>query len=325
MMPYSNVKVHIFFKNDVIMNVPRSNDFVWYNTSSNEPPAARCQLSPLSRSRFKAVSPHLAWKRFLSGLRKSSAALALRLRREFSKVHWAKALSRLKRLIAMGLLLVLLRENVSFHVRQRPVEAALSPSQPAALTSQHVRQAAAVAIAPEWPAPQTQEHAVADKEVARDFFADHPADDAETRRAKAYIRRFRRVARIEMEKFGIPASIKMAQALVESRAGSSKLVQATNNHFGIKCFSKSCEKGHCVNFSDDHHKDFFRIYTTAWESWRAHSLLLTQGRYRRLLDYGTDYRKWASGLKALGYATDPNYAQTLIQTIETFQLWRLDN
>jgi len=151
-----------------------------------------------------------------------------------------------------------------------------------------------------------------------------PGDDAKTRRYKAYIRRFEKVALAEKKKFGIPASVKMAQALLESDAGQSPLARQTNNHFGMKCFSRSCSKDHCVNFGDDHHKDFFRRFNTPWESWRAHSLLIANGKYKSLLQYGDDYRKWAKGLSRLGYATDPRYPQKLINTIETYQLHWLD-
>ena len=151
-----------------------------------------------------------------------------------------------------------------------------------------------------------------------------PTDDAKARRYKAYIRRFEKVALAEKKKFGIPASVKMAQALLESDAGQSPLARQTNNHFGMKCFSRRCSKDHCVNFGDDHHKDFFRRFNTPWESWRAHSLLIANGKYKSLLQYGDDYRKWAQGLSRLGYATDPRYPQKLINTIETYQLDWLD-
>ncbi len=140
----------------------------------------------------------------------------------------------------------------------------------------------------------------------------------------AYIKRFEDVAVAEMTKFGIPASIKMAQALLESGAGNSKLAGKNNNHFGIKCFSKKCVKGHCANFSDDHHKDFFRKYGTAWESWRDHSKFLAEGKYKDLLLHRDDYKAWARGLKAHGYATDPAYADKLISTIELYELYKLD-
>jgi len=140
----------------------------------------------------------------------------------------------------------------------------------------------------------------------------------------AYIKRFEDIAVTEMSKYGIPASIKMAQALLESGAGNSKLAGKNNNHFGIKCFSKQCRKGHCANFSDDHHKDFFRKYPTAWESWRDHSKFLTEGKYKDLLVHRDDYKAWAKGLKKHGYATDPTYADKLIATIELYELYKLD-
>ena len=156
------------------------------------------------------------------------------------------------------------------------------------------------------------------------FFEDRTGDSDKDRRYKAYIRRFAETARTESERFGIPASIKMAQGLLESSAGDSRLATKNNNHFGMKCFSKKCSKGHCSNFNDDHHKDFFRSYQSAWESWRAHSKLLQKKHYKGLKQHGNDYRAWAHGLKAAGYATDPNYAPKLIKLIETYQLHRLD-
>ncbi len=141
---------------------------------------------------------------------------------------------------------------------------------------------------------------------------------------EAYVLRFASTAITEMEKFGIPASIKMAQGLIESRAGESGLAAKNNNHFGIKCFSKKCGKGHCANFSDDHHKDFFRKYKTAWESWRDHSYFLTKDRYKDLVKYEKDYKAWAHGLKERGYATDPQYAEKLIDIIEKYELYKLD-
>ena len=96
----------------------------------------------------------------------------------------------------------------------------------------------------------------------------------------AYVKRFKATAVSEMKKYGIPASITLAQGILESNAGASRLANNNNNHFGLKCFSKSCSKGHCSNYHDDDHKDFFRKFDTAWESYRAHSLLLTGKRYR---------------------------------------------
>lgn len=141
----------------------------------------------------------------------------------------------------------------------------------------------------------------------------------------SYIERFSGVAQTEMAKFGIPASITLAQGLLESQAGKSPLAKEANNHFGIKCFSKKCKKGHCKNFSDDHHKDFFRTYASAWESFRAHSLFLQKDRYKHLLELEkTDYKNWAKGLRKAGYATDPNYANKLIRLIENLELNKFD-
>lgn len=142
--------------------------------------------------------------------------------------------------------------------------------------------------------------------------------------ADEYVDRFKKVAIDEMGKYGIPASISLAQGLIESRAGTSKLAVENNNHFGIKCFSRNCKKGHCTNFTDDTHKDFFRKFKTPWESWHAHSQLLASGRYAKLRRYGRDYRKWAYGLKAIGYATDRTYAEKLIGIIERYDLHKYD-
>ncbi len=139
-----------------------------------------------------------------------------------------------------------------------------------------------------------------------------------------YINRFKNIAVKEMNKYGIPASISLAQGLIESRAGTSKLAVSNNNHFGMKCFSRNCKKGHCSNFTDDTHKDFFRKYGSATESWEAHSRLISTGRYAKLKKYGRDYRKWAYGLKSIGYATDRTYAEKLIGMIERYDLYKYD-
>ncbi len=142
----------------------------------------------------------------------------------------------------------------------------------------------------------------------------------------AYVKRFKATAVSEMKKYGIPASITLAQGILESNAGASRLANNNNNHFGLKCFSKSCGKGHCSNYHDDDHKDFFRKFDTAWESYRAHSLLLTGKRYRHLSQLKrTDYKNWAKGLQKAGYATSPTYARDLVQIIEALDLHKYDS
>lgn len=155
-----------------------------------------------------------------------------------------------------------------------------------------------------------------------------PASEARTRLTKCqdYVERFAPVAVAEMHKFGIPASIILAQGLLESDAGESALAQKTNNHFGVKCFSKNCRKGHCVNFTDDSHKDFFLKYTNAWGSFRAHSQFLKTGkRYTPLFKLAKgNYRGWAEGLSHAGYATDKKYGEKLIAVIQNMKLDRFD-
>lgn len=148
--------------------------------------------------------------------------------------------------------------------------------------------------------------------------------DASLELQRNYVERFAEVAQAEMQKYGIPASIKLGQALLETNAGASPLATRNNNHFGIKCFSKNCRKGHCSNFSDDSHKDFFRKYDSAWESFRSHSQLLQGERYAHLFKLGKDYRAWARGLQEAGYATDKRYAEKLIGVIESLELQRYD-
>ena len=141
-----------------------------------------------------------------------------------------------------------------------------------------------------------------------------------------YIKKYAPIAQEEMKGFGIPASITLAQGLLESNVGDSKLARRNNNHFGIKCFSTNCKKGHCSNYTDDSHKDFFRVYSSAQESYREHSKFLQKPRYKHLKKLGTkDYKNWAHGLRKAGYATDKKYAFKLIKIIEALNLNRFDS
>jgi flagellum-specific peptidoglycan hydrolase FlgJ len=145
-------------------------------------------------------------------------------------------------------------------------------------------------------------------------------------RQLAYIRTYAALARDQMRKHGIPASITLAQGLLESNIGNSRLAKENNNHFGIKCFSTSCSKGHCSNFSDDSHKDFFRKFASVAESFHAHSALLKKPRYRSLYKLSPDdYKGWARGLRRAGYATDRSYDAKLIHLIESLELYKYDS
>ncbi len=143
---------------------------------------------------------------------------------------------------------------------------------------------------------------------------------------KQYIQKNAILAQAEMKASGVPASITLAQALLESDAGESGLARATNNQFGIKCFSHKCKKGHCQNFTDDSHKDFFLKHKTVGDSYKMHSQFLKQPRYSHLFKLAnTDCTAWANGLVKLGYATDKQYSQKLLKIIDAFGLCRFDN
>lgn len=135
-----------------------------------------------------------------------------------------------------------------------------------------------------------------------------------------YILQYRNIA-IENEKqYGIPASITLAQGIIESGSGRSSLAKESNNHFGIKCHSSWTGK---KTYKDDDNKnDCFRVYDNAEESFIDHSLFLTKNkRYASLFQLDkTDYKSWANGLKQCGYATNPNYANLLIDIIELYEL-----
>jgi len=149
---------------------------------------------------------------------------------------------------------------------------------------------------------------------------------AQTRQTREeYIERYKSIAVAQMERYGIPASITMAQGILESDCGNSRLSLQSNNHFGIKC--KRSWTGPRVYHDDDEKGECFRAYETVEASYRDHAEFLdTQPRYDSLFAYAsTDYRSWARGLKAAGYATAPDYAQRLIRIIEDNKLYLLDS
>lgn len=142
--------------------------------------------------------------------------------------------------------------------------------------------------------------------------------------SEAYIEKYKALAIDEMEIFGIPASITMAQGLLESDCGRSRLAVQANNHFGIKC--KKEWTGETITHDDDAKGECFRKYKSAHESYKDHSEFLDKSpRYASLFDLDPkDYVGWANGLKAAGYATNPKYADILVGIIEKYQLYKLD-
>ena len=179
-----------------------------------------------------------------------------------------------------------------------------------------------VASTPKPSAPQTTTPTNTRTEVQLEATSNVRTYDDEIR---FYIADFSEIAKSNMKTHGIPASITLAQGILESGAGKGKLAQSANNHFGIKCHTGW--NGESVKHDDDAAQECFRKYTHASESYRDHSLFLTsRSRYASLfkLDKG-DYESWAKGLKAAGYATDIKYPAKLIGIIERFDLYKYDN
>ena len=143
-------------------------------------------------------------------------------------------------------------------------------------------------------------------------------------KTEQYIEQYSQIAVDEMNRYNIPASITLAQGILESGNGESRLATQGNNHFGIKCHGNW--NGKTIIADDDEKGECFRKYNKVAESYRDHSLFLTErGRYSFLFDYNkTDYKKWAKGLKKAGYATNPKYPTLLIDLIEKYDLSRFD-
>lgn len=139
-----------------------------------------------------------------------------------------------------------------------------------------------------------------------------------------YIDKYSDLAIKEMKRTGVPASITLAQGILESNAGQSVLAMKGNNHFGIKCHNDW--RGKTMKMDDNAPKECFRVYPNAEASFRDHSdFLRSRDRYKSLFELKqTDYKGWARGLKKAGYATDPGYADKLITLIEDYELYRFD-
>ena len=148
------------------------------------------------------------------------------------------------------------------------------------------------------------------------------AKERQTR--EEYVEKYKAIAIAHMERYGIPASITMAQGILESDSGNSKLAISSNNHFGIKC--KKSWKGDRVYHDDDAKGECFRAYPSVEASYEDHANFLDQSpRYDSLFVYASDdYKSWARGLKACGYATAPDYAVRLVKIIESMKLYLLD-
>lgn len=141
--------------------------------------------------------------------------------------------------------------------------------------------------------------------------------------ASEYIQFYKNIAMKEMESYGIPASITLAQGILESGSGKGRLAVEANNHFGIKCHGWAGEK---IYHDDDERQECFRKYKSAETSFRDHSeFLANRKRYSKLFDLKkSDYKNWARELRKAGYATDRKYPQKLISLIERYELYQYD-
>ncbi|SVD24575.1 uncharacterized protein METZ01_LOCUS377429, partial [marine metagenome] len=144
-------------------------------------------------------------------------------------------------------------------------------------------------------------------------------------KTEEYIVKYKDFAIAEMSQYGIPASITLAQGILESGSGESRLAVEGNNHFGIKCHDNW--NGETIFLDDDKKEECFRKYSKESESYRDHSLfLIERERYISLFKLSsTNYRAWAKGLKKAGYATNPKYSSLIIDLIEKYNLQQYDN
>lgn len=161
--------------------------------------------------------------------------------------------------------------------------------------------------------------------VEDDFHEVPPALLVTTAVTEKYIEDYKDIAMVEMQRYNIPASITLAQGILESGSGQGRLARYGNNHFGIKCHATW--NGKTITHDDDEKSECFRRYKYAYESFEDHSqFLVKRGRYSSLFELApTDYESWAHGLKKAGYATDPAYAKKLIALIKKFNLHQYDN
>ncbi len=174
---------------------------------------------------------------------------------------------------------------------------------------------------PNYPAPAPT---ISDKQAEKNNEhvkqqARQPTGGYVTYTTQQYIDRFKTIAIQEMNIYGIPASITLAQGLFESGTGNSELARYANNHFGIKCNSEWTGQGYYKD--DDQVNDCFSVYANPEESFRDHSEFLKRKRYAHLFELDkNDYQGWAQGLKDAGYATNPKYPQLIINIIQKYGL-----
>ncbi|WP_224485510.1 glucosaminidase domain-containing protein [Robertkochia aurantiaca] len=176
----------------------------------------------------------------------------------------------------------------------------------------------------EKPSGRTEPKVVTSEESSKETLESTSTTTVYKDVVKNYIATYQGIARRQMQAHGIPASIILAQGILESGAGRGELTRKANNHFGIKCHSDWTGPG--VFHDDDRKGECFRKYDHPESSFNDHSLFLTgRSRYAFLFDLKkNDYKGWAHGLKKAGYATDPRYPAKLISIIERYRLYEYD-
>jgi len=259
-----------------------------------ERPTYRQNQAPHKSAYATIYDVTLGWilRKLWLGLKKLFIALKYRFHRSSGGALGRWRFSWFKLGLAVIAIFIIFKKDIQFSINMRAPEA--NPDVP----SEQVAKPTAVSKkANEMSMPNPIAMIAKEREV------EVSVDELDEQRVKAYIHRFTKVAKVEMQKFGIPASVKMAQGIIESRAGAVENEEKTNNHFGAPLANQP--------------------YKSAWENWRAHSLLL-RGSYPQLFEHGSSYRNWAKALKELEYSKDKRYDEKLIETIEKYQLYLLD-
>ncbi|MCX6184631.1 MAG: glucosaminidase domain-containing protein [Flavobacterium sp.] len=215
-------------------------------------------------------------------------------------------------------------KRVAVQVKKKPVPAKKQPAKPAKTVVENSSNAAVIEKRYEAAIEQNKSTDNSTVISRTEILEATTKVKVTTEMVLAYIDQFDEIAKSNMKQYGIPASIILGQGILESGAGTGPLSVLANNHFGIKCHKEWT--GPSVKYDDDAAQECFRKYERATESYQDHALFLTsRPRYKGLFELDkADYKLWASGLKAAGYATDPKYPEKLTGIIERYQLQKYD-
>lgn len=215
-------------------------------------------------------------------------------------------------------------KRVAVQVKKKPVPAKKQPAKPAKTVVENSSNAAVIEKRYEAAIEQNKSTDNSTVVSKSEILEATTKVKVTTEMVLAYIDQYSEIAKNNMKQYGIPASIILGQGILESGAGTGPLSVLANNHFGIKCHKEWT--GPSVKYDDDAAQECFRKYERATESYQDHALFLTsRPRYKGLFELEKgDYKQWAMGLKAAGYATDPKYPEKLNGIIERYQLQKYD-